>query len=290
YTGWAALGLASAGRDLKSVGRRASLISYVRASAGSSDPGALERTILVVSAAGVPARSFAGHNLVAELLRDVRADGSIHGQVNWTAFGVLALRGAGAGVPARMLAWLAVQQDRDGGFSFAGRGGASDVDDTGAALQALAADRAASAVRRQAVSFLRRQQNRDGGLPSLPGMSSNSQSTAWAVQGLLAAGVAPSEFRRAGGPSPLDYLRSLAGSNGAIAYARGMSQTPVWVTGEALAALDGRPLPLATPKPVATLKPLATPKPRPPAESPLQGLAGLLGALTALVLAPTGLG
>ncbi|MGH2855922.1 MAG: prenyltransferase/squalene oxidase repeat-containing protein, partial [Solirubrobacteraceae bacterium] len=230
YTGWAALGLAAAGHNLQSVGRATSLIGYVRASSGSSDPGALERTILVVAAAGLPARSFGGRDLVAELERDVQADGSIHGQVNWTAFGVLALRAAEVAVPARMLTWLAAQQDRDGGFSFAGKGGASDVDDTGAALQALAADRAASAVREQAVSFLHRQQNRDGGFPSLPGMSSNSQSTAWAVQGLLAAGVAPSGFRRAGGPSPLDYLRSLAGSNGAIAYARGMSQTPVWVT------------------------------------------------------------
>ncbi len=33
-----------------------------------------------------------------------------------------------------MIAWLVRQQDRDGGFNFATRGGASDVDDTGAVL------------------------------------------------------------------------------------------------------------------------------------------------------------
>ncbi|MGH2876686.1 MAG: hypothetical protein ACRDLV_10585, partial [Solirubrobacteraceae bacterium] len=139
YTGWAALGLAAAGHDLRTVGPGDSLISYVRASAGTADPGSLERTILVVAAAGLRADSFGGRDLVSEMERDVRADGSIGQQVNWTSFGVLALRAAGSPVPARMLSWLAAQQDRDGGFGFAGRsasGGASDVDDTGAALQA----------------------------------------------------------------------------------------------------------------------------------------------------------
>ena len=87
---------------------------------------------------GLPATSFGGRNLVAELRGDIRRNGSVNNQTNWTSFAVLALRAAGVAPPAASLAWLVRQQDADGGFNFATRGGLSDVDDTGAALEALA--------------------------------------------------------------------------------------------------------------------------------------------------------
>src|SRR5581483_10376274 len=71
-----------------------------------------------------------------------------------------------------------------------------------------------------------------------------AQSTAFAVQGLLAAGVDPSSVRRHGA-SPLDYLRSLIAADGHVRYSRGADQTPVWVTAEAIMALDGKSLPLS---------------------------------------------
>jgi Prenyltransferase and squalene oxidase repeat len=348
YAGWAALGLASGGYDLGRVARGDGLIAYIRAGAGSlADVGSLERTILVAKAAGQSARAFGGHDLVTELERRMSADGSVSGQVNLTSFAVLALRAAGVRPGIKTLGWLARQQDRDGGFSFSGAGGSSDVDDTGAALEALAGDGAAAAVRARAVSFLRDQQNRDGGFPSQPGSDSNAQSTAWAVQGLDAAGVAPGSLRGGGSDTPLAYLDSLAARDGAIRYSRGLTQTPVWVTGEALMALEGKPLPLNAPAPPAApaepSHPIASPPPAAPsypvspaaavaahaahaarrpagaavragAGSPVQGrrstgtgqragvspasfgavamerLAGALGVITALVLAPLGLG
>ena len=250
YAGWAALGLASAGHDLNQLGDAESLISYIARGAGTHDVGALERTILVVRAAGQSPRSFGGRDLIAALESRFRGDGSISDQVNLTAFAILALRADGlgwAGSNSRTLGWLVRQQDSDGGFSFAGRGGSSDVDDTGAALEALAGDRAAASVMSRAVAFLRRQQDRDGGFPSQPGMGSNAQSTAWAIQGLDAAGVSPATLHRGGAGSPLAYLDSLVGANGAVRYSRGVTQTPVWVTGEALMAMEGKPLPIAAP-------------------------------------------
>ena len=91
------------------------------------------------------------------------------------------------------------QQDSDGGFNFATRGGLSDLDDTGAALEALAGAGGAGRpdARARAIRFLRRQQDRDGGFASQPGAGSNAQSTAFAVQGLLAAGVDPGSVHRA---------------------------------------------------------------------------------------------
>jgi energy-coupling factor transport system substrate-specific component len=246
YTGWAALGLASAGYDLNHVTHGgASVIDYVRSGAGLTDPGSLERTILVVRAAGQSARSFGGHDLIAELLHHVSAGGSVSGQVNLTTFAVLALRADGVTPPSRTLGWLERQQDGDGGFSFAGAGGSSDADDTGATLEALAGARGrARSVRARAVAYLRRHQGGDGGFASQPGGGSNAQSTAWAIQGLEAAGVNPNGLRRLGARSPVAYLRSLIGPGGRVAYARGNPQTPVWVTGEALMALEGKPLPL----------------------------------------------
>jgi energy-coupling factor transport system substrate-specific component len=249
YAGWAALGLASAGHDLNQLGDAESLVSYISRGAGTHDVGALERTILVVRAAGQSARSFGGRDLIAALESRLGANGSISSQVNLTAFAILALRADGVGPSVRTLRWLVRQQDSDGGFSFAGRGDSSDIDDTGAALEALAGDHAAASVMSRAVAFLRRQQDRDGGFPSQLGMGSNAQSTAWAIQGLEAAGLSPATLHRGGASSPLAYLDSLVGANGAVRYSRGVTQTPVWVTGEALMAMEGKPLPIAAPAP-----------------------------------------
>ena len=334
YAGWAALGLASAGHDLNSLGDAQGLVDYVARGASSGDVGALERTILVVRAAGRSARSFGGRDLIAALQRRVKADGSISDQVNLTAFAILALRsdGVALGAGSKTLRWLVRQQDADGGFSFAGAGGSSDVDDTGATLEALAGDPAAAHAMSRAVAFLRRQQDSDGGFPSQPGMGSNAQSTAWAIQGLEAAGVSIATLRRGGAVSPLAYLDSLVAANGAVRYSRGVTQTPVWVTGEALMAMEGKPLPIAAPAPPPTPAQPATststttasqssaarpadarrakrepahtaahkagPPPRPAAPPASiarnQVLAGnfarAVGVLTALALAPVGLG
>ena len=249
YSGWAALGLAAEGRDPRDVARGgASLLAYIEAgAAGATDPGSLERTILVARAADASATAFGGQDLVGRLERDIRGDGSVGEQVNLTSFGVLALRADGIAPPPRTLAWLVRQQDGDGGFNFATTGGTSDVDDTGAALQALAGyGGSAAGARRRAVDYIAGQQNRDGGFPSQPGDESNAQSTSWAVQGLLAAGVDPGSLHRAGAFSPLQFLSSLIASDGHVRYSRSSDQTPVWVTGEALMALAEKALPLAT--------------------------------------------
>lgn len=242
YAGWAALALVADRRNPAHVARDGhSLLAYIKATV-AHDPGSLERTILVAGACGVSASDFGGHNLLAALKRDIRRNGSVSGRVDDTTFGVLALRAAGVTPPARMLRWLVQQQDADGGFSYAKRGDLADVDDTGAALEALA--RTHPSARHRAVAYIRAAQNRDGGFPVQPGDSSNAQSTAWAVQGLIAAGVNPNHVRTHGSRSPLRYLRSLITRNGAIDYARGVSVTPVWVTAEAIVALDRKPFPL----------------------------------------------
>ena len=253
-TGWAALGLEAAGRhplDVRTAGRTP--IDFIRAGTGSlSETGELERTILALRGAGLDPRRFGGRDLLADLERKRRPDGSFSGLSNWTAFGIMALRASGRGARSaavrRAGSWLARQQNDDGGFSYATRGGGTFVDETGAALQGLAAAaRRRGPVVKRALAYLRKAQNPDGGFGQADGSRSNAQSTAWAVQGLVAVGRAPASFRRAG-RSPLRYLASLQQSDGSFRYSRSSTQTPVWVTAQAVAALERKAFPVVEPQ------------------------------------------
>ena len=122
---------------------------------------------------------------------------------------------------------------------------------------------------RRAASFLVTRQNADGGYPLVPGGGSNAQSTAWAIQGLLAAGRDPARVRRGGSRTPVDYLRTLVTGSGAVRYSRTSAQTPVWVTAQALAALAGRPFPLgAVPRARRAAAPRASAAPAPRRRAP----------------------
>ena len=92
--------------------------------------------------------------------------------------------------------------------------------------------------------YLIRSQNLDGGFPQQYGSESNAQSTAWAIQGLIAAGQHPSTVRRHGSRTPTGYLESLLAPGGSIRYSRTGAQTPVWVTAQALIALSGKTFPV----------------------------------------------
>jgi energy-coupling factor transport system substrate-specific component len=280
HTGWTALGLAAAGRNPRDVGG-ATAIDFTRRRAGElNDLGELARTILVFRAAGLSPRHVGGRDLVAELLRKRKANGSFAARVNTTAFAAMALKAAGrspsSGALRRAGRWRSGQANPDGGFNFAGRGGPSGIDDTGAAIQGLAAaGRKRTKTVARAARYLVRRQNADGGFPLVPGGASNAQSTAWAVQGLLAAGRDPAKVRRS--RDPLAYLRSLTSPSGEVRYSRTSRQTPVWVTAQAVMALAHKPLPL---KPVARARrataaqaPPAAPAPAPasaPTAAPTQ--------------------
>jgi prenyltransferase beta subunit len=245
YASWAGIGIAATGRRCGT-----SLTRYLqRTGASVHGVGDVERTILALRACGVAPRAGA-RDLLADLRRAQRRDGSWSGLVNQTAFAVLALRAAGVGrsssAHSRALRWMTALQHRDGGFTVTGRSGRSDVDVTSAVLQALVAVRGRDAGRaaRRAASFLRSQQRADGGFPLIAGGASNAQSTAFAIQALLATGTRASRIRRHGSRTATAYLRSLMTSDGSVRYSRTSAQTPVWVTAQALPALAGKPMPV----------------------------------------------
>jgi prenyltransferase beta subunit len=244
YTGWAGLGLGSAGwnpQDVKRPGGRSLARYVVRRAASLNEIGAIERTALLAKVAGLNPRSLGGRNLIAQIQGRRRHDGSISGFVSYTAFGVLALRAAGVSAGRSTVRWLVSSQSSDGGFGLT-RSAASDSDMTGAVLQALATvGRGRGPTARRAASWLVANQNGDGGFGMFKGRPSNAQSTAYAVQGLIAAGAGSGAVSRA-----RRYLVGLQRRDGSVAYSASSTQTPVWVTGQALMALQGKPLPIAT--------------------------------------------
>jgi prenyltransferase beta subunit len=243
-TGWAMLGLEAAGRnplDLARAGRTP--VDFLRGHLDQlKSPGDLARTILALQGAGADPRDFGGANLVSRLLAKRRDNGSYEGWPGSTAFAVIALRTAGVGGLDRSLSWLQSVQNADGGWGDV-PGSPSTADGTGAVMQALSSDSKAA---RRGLTYLRRAQVPGGGFPLGGNGAANSQSTAWAIQGILALGGDPGSFRRSGA-SASDYLAARQASDGHYRYSKSSDQTPVWVTGQVLVATAGDYYPVPPP-------------------------------------------
>ncbi len=274
-TGWAMLGFEAAGVNPQDVtsGKGVSPVEYLQEEISTvQSPGDLARTILALEGAGIEPREFAGRNLVAALLAKRRPDGSYEDWPNSTAYAVVALRSAGIANVADSVDWLHEVQNEDGGWGDV-PGSPSDADGTGAVLQALSPSSKAA---QRAVGYLRQVQQPGGGFRLGGNGALNTQSTAWAVEGLLAAGADPAQFKR-GGKSAYEYLEGNQASDGHYRYSSKSDQTPVWVTGQVLVAASEKHLPLEAapraPKPKAP-KPTPTPTPTPepsPLPEPVTG-------------------
>ena len=105
------------------------------------------------------------------------------------------------------------------------------------------------------LAYLRKHQRPNGGFALGGSGGVNSQSTAWAVQGMIAVGADPARSARAAAaPSTTSPRRQAA--DGHYRYSASSDQTPVWVTGQVLVAvagdLPGRAAAASPPTTVAT--------------------------------------
>jgi len=114
-----------------------------------------------------------------------------------------------------------------------------DVDSVALVAWALAA-RGRHAKARKLAAYVRSAQATDGGFPTMPGGASNAQSTGVALVALRVTGLGPRTAAAPAGPTPLDYLASLARRDGSIAYRPGSSPTPAWTTAQALLGLTAK--------------------------------------------------
>ena len=226
-TAWAVLALRAGGREPASLERAGAYL------AGRTADTATELALRILA---LEASGRGSDEAVRRLEGLRRADGSIDGLVNSTAWGALALRAAGRPAGASTVRYLLRHQRSGGGWSWHPRGGA-DSNDTAAALQALRASGVGGRPIAQGLRFLRTTQHRSGGFSLVRGRAPDAQSTAWAVQAFLAAGAPPP--RRA-----FAFLQRLRRPDGSYRYSQRYGFTPVWVTAQVLPALARRPYPL----------------------------------------------
>jgi hypothetical protein len=233
-----------------------------REEAGRTEFGttAFERELLVVDTAGTDPHAFAGHDLVGEIVARQGPDGGIpyvptgEEQVNDAVFGILALapvKEAAAEASTRAATeWLLAKgPDVDGGFNWRSNALPSEVDLTGAAIEALvAASAKATEAEAGALAFLRRSQLADGGFPEYPATEaeSNVASTAWGVQGIWASGDDPETWLTGSGlasEEPLDYLESMQQPDGHLRWRASSDLNGIWMTAYALPAFTGQVMP-----------------------------------------------
>jgi hypothetical protein len=221
---------------------------------------AFERELLVVDTAGTDPHAYAGHDLVGDILARQGADGGLpyvpggEEQVNDGVFGILALtpvKEAEAEAAARKATeWLLANgPDPDGGFNWRSRTQPSEVDLTGAAIEALvAAGQKATEAEAGALAFMGKSQRPDGGFPEYPALEaeSNVASTAWGVQGIWASGGDPETWRTGSGlptEEPLDYLESMQQPDGHLRWRASNDLNGIWMTAYALPAFTGQVMP-----------------------------------------------
>ena len=249
-TAWAIVGIAASGEDPRTwrVEGHSPVDFLARGSSSWSATSDFARTTLAVVAAHENPRSFAGVDLVAQILADVHDRGDdgdqIGAYVNSHVWGMIALEAAGHDVSGAETTWLLKQQNVDGGWGWA-PSVSSDTNDSAAAIEALVASGqspSSSAIKR-ALAYLRSRQAADGGFLYQNGSQSDADSTAWVMQALAAGGQSAASWT-SHGKTPAARLRTLQGSDGSIAYSGSARTNPLLVTVQALPALAGRPFPL----------------------------------------------
>jgi prenyltransferase beta subunit len=273
FSAWVALALAAAGINPQDQAKPggADAYTYLAEHAGelklTTD---FERALLVADASGASPEDFGGVHLVQQILARqltgidegafVHEAGERSPSVNDTIFAILALSpiheaGAQAAL-ARAAAWLEEQQNAEGGWpsmtvcrthTTPRSGCENDVDMTGAAIEALnAADRPNTVAQQKAFGFLHEAQHPDGGFSEHLGEGeSNVASTAWAVQGMWAAGQSPETWLQGSGAEPLSYMQSMQQTDGSIRWKASNDSNPVWMTAYVAPAFAGRALPIA---------------------------------------------
>lgn len=270
-----------------------SLLDYIAGQAPfamATTAGARGKLALALAANDLDPKNYLKHNLVISITQTYDPNSGAYGSTNWDqAFAILGLRAAGESVPPLAVQTLAKRINPDGGWGYS-VGFNSEVDNTGLMLQALIAGGMpiSSTEVISGVQFLRSLQNDDGGFPvdkltpsENPG-ASNANSTAFAIQGLLAAEVDPlSVTKWITASNPISYLLSLQLPDGGFKWMADDTSSNVFATQQVIPALSGKAFPIKS-RAVATRKALDWIKGQQQADGSLNGF-GVGTSLDALL-------
>jgi hypothetical protein len=245
----------------------------------SSEPPAteFEKAALIAYAAGIdPARVTKTQNLIAQIAAYYQpASQGYYGEpgvFEGTAFGLLALADTKTTTGAqrvpqvlleKSIAVIKANQHTDGGWNYEKAEGNEEIlkspaepDTTGAAMAALCA----AGVAKTNGTIVKAKEYLQSLLISASGAFSaefgvNTDSNAWAVQGLDACGIDPQEegFTTAEKKTPLDFLISQQLAGGAFKYLTGESSADEYSSQDAVRALAGGGFTAAPPVPTGGL-------------------------------------
>jgi len=228
-------------------------ISFLESKANSAlaKPGDNAKLILAVVAAKRNPRSFGGADLVASLEAKLDPSGVYGGAKAGTVFeqalAILALKATRRPIPAPAVDWLTGLQLGDGSWSWNGdtTPGSGDSNTTALAVQALIADGGRAAAVSKALGYLHGIQNKDGGFPyqkpSAQGTDTDANSTAYAIQAIIAAGGNPgSADWTLGGNTPLSALAACQLKSGAFTWQVATPADNFLATTQAVPALAGK--------------------------------------------------
>lgn len=261
-TCWVIMALAAAGEDVNSSAWTAGGNKPVNYLANSNivveSTNDYARLLLALTAAK-QGPVFKKVNLADKIITFQQSDGHFaqpllkeNGFINSHLWSILALASAGREIPNKELAakWLVDRQNKDGGFGWA-EGIASDADDTGIAVQTLVVlgeDPKTSPVIKNALNYLKQCQEDDGGFNSgndWMSSGSNASSSAWALQGLIAAGEIPSGDKwTKKSNNPISYLLKLQNQYGSYNWKADVVSLPAVITAQTIMALEQRPYPI----------------------------------------------
>ncbi len=262
---------------------------YYRALFGdpSTWPGEDERSVttfenaaLAAYAAGIdPARVSQTQNLIAQIVaRDDSESPGYYGEpsaLGGTVFALLALADTDTTSKQRVPQALLDQsievlrrnQHADGGWTYQRAEGdesalrsPSEPDETGAAIAALCGAGVPSSdpAIANAVAYLEADLKAEGaGSGSFAtAFGPNTDSTAWAVQGLNACGIDPqgAQFTTSKGKTPIDFLISQQLPGGGFAYEPGQTTPDLYSSQDAVRALAGAGFTAAPVKPASGAK------------------------------------
>ncbi|MCS7260138.1 MAG: hypothetical protein NZ765_05065 [Anaerolineae bacterium] len=167
------------------------------------------------------------------------------------AWAMIGLRALSQTVPYTAVQALKNAQKPDGGWAFGTWSNTSDTNATALAIQALiaAGEPVTSTAVVSGLNYLDNAQKTDGGFPYDPqspwGTDSDTNSTAYVVQALVAAGEDPTKGRwKEGDNHPLSYLVGMQLANGAFEWQKNQGANQL-ATQQAIPALLYRPFPFA---------------------------------------------
>ncbi len=206
------------------------------------------KAAMAAVAAGRSARSFGGFDLV-HIIQGYYNPLSGRYYQTWLYrhnLAVLGLVSAGDPVPGGARQTLLQDQHSSGGWGWAFGSGNPDVDSTGFTMYTLVAvgEPAGSSALTRAATYLRDIQFSDGSFPAIAtNTAGNSNSTALALQGLLAAGVSPwqTPYARLSATgaiiTPLDALLAFQEDSGAFVYMPTLPESRMLAVFDAVPAL-----------------------------------------------------